>query len=73
MCKALVPLLRANARLVNLSSSAGHLLRIPGENLRKQFADPNLTEEKLSTLMNQFVAYVKLITKIYFYTLILIL
>ncbi|XP_047004628.1 carbonyl reductase [NADPH] 1-like [Schistocerca americana] len=58
-CKALFPLLRPRARVVNLSSSAGHLLRIPGENLRKKFVDPNLTEEQLSELMKEFVESAK--------------
>jgi len=55
-CNILFPLLRDNARVVNLSSSAGHLTRIPGEHLRKKFADPSLTEPALSELIKEFVA-----------------
>ncbi|KAL1139655.1 hypothetical protein AAG570_006633 [Ranatra chinensis] len=55
VCNALMPLLRPHARVVHLSSSAGHLLRIPGEDLRKKFSDPNLTVDELSKLMNKFI------------------
>ncbi|CAG9109061.1 hypothetical protein JYU34_019988 [Plutella xylostella] len=54
-CEILFPLLRKGARVVNVSSSAGHLSRIPSEALRNQLKDPNLTVEKLSALMQQFV------------------
>lgn len=57
-CELLFPLLRPHARVVNVSSSAGHLLRIPGEDLKKQFSDPDLTVSQLSDLMKQFVEYV---------------
>jgi len=46
---------------VNVSSSAGHLSRIPGEHLRNILASPDLTEEKLSSLITSFVKYVVLI------------
>lgn len=54
-CNILFPLLRPHARVVNVSSSAGHLLTIPDAELRKKFSDPNLTVEQLSGLMNDFV------------------
>uniref|UniRef100_A0A0A9WJE2 Carbonyl reductase [NADPH] 1 n=1 Tax=Lygus hesperus TaxID=30085 RepID=A0A0A9WJE2_LYGHE len=60
VCNALFPLLRPHARVVTLSSSAGHLKRmVPGEELRKKIADPDLTEEKLDQLMQDFVRDVK--------------
>lgn len=51
----LFDLLRSDARVVNVSSSCGHLYKIPTEHLRKRFSDPNLTIEQLSALMNEFV------------------
>lgn len=53
--KALFPLLRPHARVVQVSSSAGHLSRIPGAELRAKLSSPDLTEEQLNQLMNDFV------------------
>ena len=47
--------MKSNARVVNLSSSAGHLFKIPSSDLRKKFADNNLDEPTLSDLVSQFV------------------
>ncbi|VEN48113.1 unnamed protein product [Callosobruchus maculatus] len=55
VCEALFPLLRNNAKVVNVSSSAGHLSRIPSADLRAKFSDPNLTIPKLNELMEQFI------------------
>jgi carbonyl reductase 1 len=57
-CHVLFPLLRPHARVVNLSSSEGHLKKIPGELLRKKLSNSTLTEEELSDLMKQFVMLV---------------
>jgi carbonyl reductase 1 len=57
-CHVLFPLLRPHARVVNLSSSEGHLLKIPGEPLREKFSSSTLTEEQLTDLMKQFVTLV---------------
>ena len=46
-----------HARVVNLSSSCGHLPLIPGKHLREILASPDLTEERLSDLMASFVKY----------------
>ncbi|GLG95902.1 Uncharacterized protein GBIM_02767 [Gryllus bimaculatus] len=54
-CRALFPLLRPHARVVNLSSSSGHLSRIPGEQIRAQLSSPSLTEEALTELIQSFV------------------
>ncbi|CAG9865378.1 unnamed protein product [Phyllotreta striolata] len=54
-CEALFPLLRNNARVVNVSSSAGHLSRIPSEEKRKEFSRPDLTVPELSRLMEKFI------------------
>ncbi|BET02280.1 KR domain [Nesidiocoris tenuis] len=59
VCNALFPLLRPHARVVTLSSSAGHLSRIPGENLQKKFSDPNLTEEEVDDLVKEFISAAK--------------
>ncbi|CAH2099022.1 unnamed protein product [Euphydryas editha] len=58
-CEILFPLLRNGARVVNISSSAGHLSKIPSEKLRQKFQDPNLTVSELSDLMNQYIAAAK--------------
>ncbi len=57
-CNILFPLLRSGARVVNVSSSAGFLGHIPGEDLKKKFAasDSTLTVEELDSLMKDFVA-----------------
>ncbi|XP_021941630.1 carbonyl reductase [NADPH] 1-like [Zootermopsis nevadensis] len=54
-CHTLFPLLNPHARVVNLSSSAGHLARIPGQKLKKKLSSPTLTEDQLSDLMKQFI------------------
>ncbi|CAH2099024.1 unnamed protein product [Euphydryas editha] len=58
-CEILFPLLRNGARVVNISSSYGHLSFIPSEKLRQKFQDPNLTVSELSDLMNQYIAAAK--------------
>uniref|UniRef100_A0A0A9WVM0 carbonyl reductase (NADPH) n=1 Tax=Lygus hesperus TaxID=30085 RepID=A0A0A9WVM0_LYGHE len=59
VCDALYPLLRPHARVVTLSSSAGHLLRIPGTELQKRFGASNLTEKELDELMMEFIRAAK--------------
>ncbi|KAK4885655.1 hypothetical protein RN001_001926 [Aquatica leii] len=55
VCNALFPILRSNAQVINLSSSAGHLARIPSINMQAKFRDPLLTVDKLSRCMNEYV------------------
>ncbi|XP_054013868.1 carbonyl reductase [NADPH] 3-like [Hylaeus anthracinus] len=55
VCSILYPLLKPHARVVHVSSSSGLLSLIPSESLRSRFSDPNLTEEKLDSLMREFV------------------
>lgn len=57
VCNSLFPILRPHARVVNVSSAVGHLSCIRSAELRQQFADLNLSEEKLSVLMRKFVRY----------------
>lgn len=55
VCEALFPLLRNNAKVINISSALGHLKIVPSKDLKAKFADPELTIEKLTGLMNKFV------------------
>ncbi|XP_015590915.1 carbonyl reductase [NADPH] 1 [Cephus cinctus] len=59
VCNALYPLLKPHARVVHLSSGAGHLSKIPGASLRAKLSDPDLTEEDLDKLMNDFISSAK--------------
>ncbi|XP_047516831.1 carbonyl reductase [NADPH] 1-like [Pieris napi] len=54
-CEILFPILRNGARVVNISSSCGHLSKIKSEKLRNQLKDPNLTIEGLSNLMQEYI------------------
>ncbi|KAJ2939418.1 hypothetical protein O0L34_g10848 [Tuta absoluta] len=54
-CEILFPLLRNGARVVNISSSLGHLTVIPSKALREKLADPKLTIPQLSELMKQYI------------------
>ncbi|KPJ14621.1 Carbonyl reductase [NADPH] 1 [Papilio machaon] len=54
-CEVLFPILRNGARVVNVSSSAGHLSHIKSESLRNRLKDPKLTIPELSELMNQYI------------------
>lgn len=54
-CEVLFPLLKNGARVVNISSSSGHLSKIPSVELRKKFTDPNLTISQLSEMMQAFI------------------
>lgn len=54
-CDILFPLLKTGARVVNVSSSAGHLSKIPSVALRQRFTDPLLTVPQLSQLMNEYM------------------
>jgi len=59
-CKILFPILRPHARVVNLSSMWGHFSKLSGEpkaaaELKGKLASPDLTEEELSSLMQNFV------------------
>lgn len=59
-CDAIFPILRPHSRVVNVSSSAGHLSRINGKepeasDLRQKLADISLTVQQLDELMNDFI------------------
>ncbi|XP_022665076.1 carbonyl reductase [NADPH] 1-like [Varroa destructor] len=57
--ETLFPLLRPGARVVHLSSSCGHLSKIPNAELQARFSAPDLTIEQLSALANEFVKAAK--------------
>ncbi|KAG0723539.1 Carbonyl reductase [NADPH] 1 [Chionoecetes opilio] len=64
VCHALFPLLRPHARVCHVSSSAGHLSEITGDEpaaaeLRAKLAAETLTEEELCGLMENFVTTAK--------------
>jgi len=50
----LLPLVKENGRVVNVSSTAGRLSNL-SESLQKQFTDPALTVEGINALAQQFV------------------
>ncbi|XP_026733553.1 carbonyl reductase [NADPH] 1-like [Trichoplusia ni] len=54
-CDILFPILKNGARVVNVSSSMGHLSKIPSEALRNRLKDEKLTIPELSGLMQQYV------------------
>jgi carbonyl reductase 1 len=55
VCETLFPILRENARVINVSSSAGHLSNIRSDDLRTKFHHEKLTYEGLNKLMDKFV------------------
>lgn len=59
VCEALFSLLRENGRVVNISSSFGHLSRIKSADLRAEFLDPKLIVHGLNKLMDRFVEDVR--------------
>lgn len=60
LCNALFPLLLPGARVVNLSSSSGHLSNLTCSKLKKKFCSSQLTIEELDTLMQQFIDAAKM-------------
>ncbi|KAL0859548.1 hypothetical protein ABMA27_010692 [Loxostege sticticalis] len=58
--EAMLPLVRNEGRILNISSSSGHLSRIPSEELRKRISSEDLTLDQLKDLMSCYVETVKL-------------
>lgn len=54
-CDLLFPILKPHARVVNVSSSAGHLSKILSPELRSKFASPKLNYEELDALMVDYI------------------
>ncbi|CAL4148048.1 unnamed protein product [Meganyctiphanes norvegica] len=64
LCHKLFPILRANARVVNLSSDDGHLTRVNGDEpfaskLREKLASTDLTEDELTQMVVTFIKCAK--------------
>lgn len=57
--EAILPFVKNGGRIVNITSSSGHLCRIPSEELRRKFQSETLTLEELKTLVNSYVEDVK--------------
>ncbi|CAK1595442.1 unnamed protein product [Parnassius mnemosyne] len=57
--EAMLPYIANGGKIVNISSSSGHLSRIPSEKLRTKISSPNLTLNELKELMNDYVEAVK--------------
>lgn len=55
LCDILFPILRPHSRVVNLSSSAGLLMRLPGEELRRKLASSELTRQELDAIVTQYL------------------
>ncbi|KAH9634742.1 hypothetical protein HF086_017525 [Spodoptera exigua] len=53
--EAILPFMKNGGKIVNITSSSGHLCRIPSEELRNKFQSENLTVEELKTLVNSYV------------------
>lgn len=58
MMEHMLPLMRKQGRIINVSSSLGQLSRLSA-NLQKRFLDPELTIPKLTQLMEDFATAVK--------------
>lgn len=55
VCEAVFPLLRTNGKVVNVSSSAGRLQRLPSVDLQAKFKDSKLIIENLNRLMEKYI------------------
>ncbi|CAH0604449.1 unnamed protein product [Chrysodeixis includens] len=54
--KLVYPLLNENARVVNVSGPAGLLATIESEEIRNRISDPNLTEDELVAILQEYEA-----------------
>ncbi|KPJ19288.1 Carbonyl reductase [NADPH] 1 [Papilio machaon] len=57
--EAMLPFIADGGKIVNISSSSGHLSRIPSGQLREKISSPNLTLKELQSLMNDYLEAVK--------------
>ncbi|CAB3233130.1 unnamed protein product [Arctia plantaginis] len=57
--EAILPFMRNGAKIVNVTSSSGHLSRIPSKEIKEQFSSEELTLEELKSLTNSYVEDVK--------------
>ncbi|CAH0599108.1 unnamed protein product [Chrysodeixis includens] len=59
LTEAILPFMKSGAKIVNISSSSGHLSRIPSEELRNKFRSDKLTLDELKSLVSSYVEDVK--------------
>ncbi|XP_022837155.1 carbonyl reductase [NADPH] 3-like isoform X2 [Spodoptera litura] len=57
--EAILPFMKNGGRIVNISSSSGHLCRVPSGDIRSKFQSEMLTLEELKTLVSSYVEDVK--------------
>ncbi|CAG2176738.1 unnamed protein product [Oppiella nova] len=55
LCRRLLPIMRPNGRLVNLTSTYGVLTSITDDGLRRRFLAPDLSDEQLMALADEYV------------------
>lgn len=55
LCVALFPLLRNNARVVNLSSRLGLLNQISNKDIKNKILSENLTVEDIIQIVNDYI------------------
>ena len=55
LCNSLFPLLRSNARVVNVSSKLGLLTRVKNEDLRKKISNLNNSIHDITQIVNDYV------------------
>lgn len=58
-CEAMLPFIKKGAKILNITSSSGHLSRIPSEELRRKFSDRSLSLDGLKYLMTSYVEAAK--------------
>ena len=55
LCNALFPLLRKNARVVNVSSRLGLLNRVSNKDIKNKILKENLTVEDIIQIVNEYI------------------
>ncbi len=55
LCNALFPLLRNNARVVNVSSRLGLLSEISNKEIRNKFLNENLNTSDIIQIVNEYI------------------
>ena len=55
LCNALFPLLRNNARVVNVSSRLGLLNQVSNKDIKNRILNENLTVDELIQIVNEYI------------------
>lgn len=58
-CEIMLPLVKDGGKIINISSSSGHLSRIPSEKIRNKLLALNLTLNELKEIMTDYLEAVK--------------